>query len=59
MGKREKHFEKVAEYKARFQSSSTEEIRRRLSFGSLIKEARIALREILQEHESEGQKEIN
>jgi len=59
MGKREKHFEKVAEYKARFQSSSTEEIRRRLSFGSLIKEARIALREIFQERESEGQTEIN
>ena len=51
MGKREKHFEKVAEYKARFEKLFTEKIREMLSHGKLIKEAAIAYRELLEERE--------
>lgn len=51
MGKREKHFEKVAEYKARFENLPTEKLRERLSFGKLIKEAAIAYRELIEERD--------
>ncbi len=57
-GETRKHFEEVAEYKARFQNPPTEEVRKRLNFGSLIKEAAIALREILEEREREDQSRI-
>jgi hypothetical protein len=49
--KRERHFDKVAEYKQRFSTLSTTEIRSRLNFGALAKEAGIALRELLQARE--------
>ena len=55
MGKREKHFEKVAEYKARFENLPTEKLRERLSFGKLIKEAAIAYRELIEEREIVGE----
>lgn len=55
MGKREQDFQKIAEYKARFQSLSTEVIRLRLSSHSLYKEAAIALRELLEERELAGE----
>jgi hypothetical protein len=51
VGKRERRFQKVAEYKERFRDLSTEMIRYRLNeFGSALdKEAAIALRELLEE----------
>lgn len=51
MGKRDKYFEKISEYKARFEKLPTEKIREMLSHGKLIKEAAIAYREILDERE--------
>jgi len=56
VGKRERHFQKVAEYKERFRRLSTQTIRRRLNdFGStLYKEAAIALRELLEEREQQS-----
>ena len=52
MGKRERHFERIAEFKDRFRPLSTETIRRRLNVGMLQKEAAVALRELLEERES-------
>lgn len=52
MSKRKQHFDKIAEYKERFQNLPTEKIRLRLRSCALIKEAAIALREILEERES-------
>ncbi len=56
MGKRERHFERVTEYKERFRRLSTELIRYRLTnFGTaLYKEAAIALRELLEERGAEA-----
>ncbi len=61
MGKRHRHFEKVAEYKERFRQLSTEMIRTRLNnFGtSLYKEAAIALRELLEERSQESDASIS
>ena len=63
MGKRERHFDKIAGYKCRFRSLSTEAIRHRLNeFGTgLYKEARIALRQILEERrqQTEGTPAMN
>ena len=52
--KRVRDFEKVGEYKARFRRLSSGELRRRLAFGGLIKEAAIAMRELLQERIEQG-----
>ena len=56
MGKRERHFERVAECKEKFRSLSTVMIQYRLNhFGTaLFKEAAIALRELLEEREAES-----
>lgn len=51
MPKRERHFDRVAEFKQRFSTLSTDELRSRLNFGALAKEAAIALRELLQARE--------
>ena len=53
MGKRERHFERVARYREQFRRLSTEVIRYRLiNFGTALhKEAAIALRELLEERE--------
>ncbi|MEO6807765.1 MAG: hypothetical protein ABI353_01450 [Isosphaeraceae bacterium] len=55
MGKRERHFEKVAEYKQRFRRLSTDTIRYRITNfdATLYKEAAIALRELLEEREQD------
>ena len=49
MNKRARHFERIAEYRERFSSTPTETLVKRHRFGSLIKEAQIAIREILEE----------
>ena len=60
MGKREKYFEKVAEYKSRFEKLPTEKIREMLSHRKLIKEAAIAYRELIEERElSDEDEEIS
>jgi hypothetical protein len=55
MGKRSRYFEKIAEYRDRFRQLSTEMIRYRLNHfeTSLYPEARIALRQLLEEREQE------
>ncbi len=55
MRKREHYFQKVEEYKQRFRSLSTEAIKYRLNeFGGVLyKEARIALRQLLEEREQQ------
>ncbi|WP_426079296.1 hypothetical protein [Janthinobacterium sp. PSPC3-1] len=52
MSKRDKHFEKVREYKDRFHPMSLEFLREKLNSPSLYKEAAIALRELIAERES-------
>lgn len=52
MSKRDKHFEKVQEYKDRFRLMSLESLRERANSPSLFKEAAIALRELIAERES-------
>ena len=52
MSKRDKHFEKVQEYKDRFRQMSLESLRERANSPSLFKEAAIALRELIAERES-------
>jgi hypothetical protein len=49
MNKHQKNFQRILEYKQRFQKLSTKKIRERLGVASLIKEAEIAYREILKE----------
>ena len=49
MNKRQRNFQKILEYKQRFQKLPSETIRYRLGIGSLVKEAEIAYREILEE----------
>jgi len=49
MKKRDRYFQRIEEYKERFQELPTEIIRKRLSFGNLYKEASIAYREVLEE----------
>ena len=51
LSKRERHFERVAEFKDRFRPLPTETIRRRLNIGILQTEAAIALRELLEERD--------
>jgi len=52
VGKRDRSFERVSEFKERFRSLPTDVIRARLDTGMLQKEAAIALRELLEERES-------
>ncbi len=49
MNKRDRKFDKINEFKSRFRSLSISQIKRRLSFGSLQKEASVALQEVLKE----------
>ena len=49
MNKRERYFQKISEFKQRFRRLSSETIRYRIGTGSLVKEAEIAYREILEE----------
>lgn len=56
MGKREQHFQEIAKYKEKFRHLSTEMIRYRLSNfeTAFFPEARIALRQLLEEREQQG-----
>jgi hypothetical protein len=47
--KRAKYFERVKEYKERFTHLPSDVLRSRLAYGSLYKEAAVAIREILEE----------
>lgn len=49
--KRQRHFQKVEEYKERFRKESSEVLRKRTTMVPLIKEAAIAIREILEERQ--------
>ena len=49
MKKSDRKFDKINEFKDRFRSLSIDQIKRRLSFGSLQKEASVALQEVLKE----------
>ena len=49
MTKKSKKYEQIEAYKEKYRQLSSDEIKKRLSFGSLIKEAQIAYREILEE----------
>ncbi len=53
MGKRERRFERIAEFRERFRKLLTDTIRRRLNTGLLQPEAAIALREVLEEREQD------
>ena len=44
-----RYFQKILEYKERFRRLATETIRNRLGIGSLVKEAEVAYREVLEE----------
>ena len=55
MGKREKYFEKVAEFKARFAELTNDQLERKLAVGSLVKEASVAVRELLRERAEQQQ----
>ena len=58
MGKRERHFQKISELKEKYEHLSTDAIRYRLNvFGTtLVKEAAIALRRLLEEREQQEAK---
>ena len=49
MNKRAQKYKHIEERKNKYRKLSSEEIKKRLSFGMLIKEAQIAYREILEE----------
>jgi hypothetical protein len=49
MNKRARNLGRVAAYRDRFRSGPTEVLVHRYHFGSLIKEAQIAIREVLEE----------
>ena len=49
MNKHARNFERIKEYSDRFRSTPTEKLVERYRFGSLIKEAQIAIREVLEE----------
>ncbi len=52
MKKRQTHFEKVSEYSDRFKNLSLEQLRKKQNTGyHLIKEAAIAVRELIEEKE--------
>lgn len=47
--KRLRQFDKIEEYKERFHRTSSAELQRRLTSGSLIKKAAVAMRAVLKE----------
>jgi hypothetical protein len=47
--KRDSYFGKISEYKTRFEKLETEVLKKRLNNGSLIKEAAIAIQQLLEE----------
>lgn len=49
MGKRDNYFQRVAEFRDRFRVLSTDTLRGRLNFGSLEKEAAVAVQQVLDE----------
>jgi hypothetical protein len=51
MSKQQQYFIKVAEFRERFRKVSTEDLRMHLAKGPLVKEAAVALREVLEERE--------
>lgn len=53
--KQVRYFEKIADYKERFRQLTTEAIQLRLTEPTLYKEARIALREVLEERIKESE----
>jgi hypothetical protein len=54
MGKRQAHFERIADFKSRMRELPTAALRARLGTGALTKEAAVAIREVLAEREPEG-----
>lgn len=56
MKKKDQYFFKISEYKERLKDLSLEQLRTRQSTGYLYKEAAIALRELIEEKESNGEK---
>ena len=50
--KRDTYFDKINEYKIRFEKLETEDLKQRLNNGALIKEAAIAIRKLIEERES-------
>jgi len=53
MGKRDRHFERIEEYKERFRNYPIEKLEERLALGNLFKEAAIAYRELIEEKKAE------
>ena len=51
MSKHQRDLKKIDEYRERFRDLSIEQIEKRLSFDSLVKEAAIALKQLLKEKE--------
>ena len=51
MTKQQAYFEKVAEFRERFRLIATEDLRTHLARGPLVKEAAVAIREILAERD--------
>ena len=49
MSKRQQYFERIAEFKQRFENLPTDILKERITTGSLQKEAAIAIRELLEE----------
>ena len=49
MTKKSRKYKQIESRKEQYRQLSSDEIKKRLSFGSLIKEAQIAYREILEE----------
>lgn len=59
MNKREKHFQKIEEYRERYRELSLELLKRRyMHLNHMYKEARIAMREVIEEKEREIQSEV-
>ncbi len=49
MSKRDRDLNRIEEFKGRFRHLNSEKIRKRLTSGTLVKEAAIALKEVLKE----------
>ena len=52
--KKDRHFERVERYKERYRQWDSEKLRTLATKGPLIKEAAIALQEVLQERDGES-----
>jgi hypothetical protein len=55
LGKKQRHFDRVAEFKDRFRALPTHTLQSRLDTGILVKEAAIAIRELLEERKQGSQ----